>query len=61
MAYHPKTKYTPEELRRAEIQDLEADLAFSLREDPDTPEWVSYRESVQSRLNRLRSEATERS
>lgn len=61
MPYIPRKIHTPEELHQALILDLEADLAFSLREDPDTSEWIAYREQIQKELDRLRSEATERS
>lgn len=53
--YVPRRHYTPEELRELLILDLEADLAFSIANDPDTPEWVAYREKNIKDLANLRA------
>jgi len=53
--YVPVTKHTPEQLREALIADLDSDLAFSLRSDPPTPEWVVYQTTIRADLERLRA------
>ena len=52
--YRAPHRYTEEELRALRILDLESDLAFSLRTDPNTPEWEAYRNGVQTEIEHLR-------
>jgi len=55
MPYQPPKRHTPEELRAALIADLEADLAFSKTNDPDTAEWVEYQAKIEADLANLRA------
>ena len=54
MPYTPRKSYTEGELREALILDLEADLEYSLKNDPPTPEWATYQDKIRADLKNLR-------
>jgi len=55
MGYRPPHRYTEEELRVALLADLENDLAFSIRTDPDAEEWVTYRAKLRADIANLKT------
>jgi len=55
MPYQPPKHHTPEELRADLTADLEADLKHSLINDPNTPEWSTYRAKIRADLANLRA------
>lgn len=55
LKYTPPKHYTQEELRAALIADLEADLRFSLDNDPATPEWATYQAQIRADLTNLQA------